>query len=74
MPSTAKGTISGASVSGPKVQTIACSGRTQRSEPGSAEAAPQRIDFGHGKALTMAGRISAKASGVGRPGRSIAAT
>jgi hypothetical protein len=74
MPSTAKLTISGLSVSGPKVQRIACSGRTQRKEPGSAEAAPQRIDFGHGKSRMMAGRISASTAGVGRPRRSIAAT
>src|SRR3712207_7313154 len=53
IPSTWKCTTSGSSVSGPKVHTIACSGRTQRSEPGSAEAAPQRRDFGQGKLLTM---------------------
>ena len=39
-----------------------------------AEAAPQRMDFGHGKVLTMAGRISASTSGVARPGFSITAT
>ena len=70
MPSTSKRTISGSSVSGPKVQRIEWSGRTQRSE--SAE--PQRIDFGQGKSRTTSGTISATRSGTGRPGRSITAT
>ena len=74
MPSTVNGTTSGVSVSGPKVQTIAWSGRTQRSEPGSAEAAPQRMLFGHGKPLMIPGSTSASTSGVGRPGRSVTAT
>ncbi len=73
-PSMAKGTSSGVSVSGPKLATIECSGRTQRSEPGSREAAPQRIDFGQGKLFTIAGMISASTSIVSRPGRSITAT
>ena len=46
-------------------------GRTQRSASGFAEAAPQRIDFGQGKARTIAGTISASASLVERPGFSI---
>jgi hypothetical protein len=74
MPSTSKRTTSGSSVSGPKVQTMECSGRTQRKEPGSREAAPQRMDFGQGKVFTMPGRISASTSGVARPGFSITAT
>ena len=39
---------SGSSVSGPKVATIECSGRTQRSDR-AAEAAPQRIASARGK-------------------------
>ena len=74
MPSTAKGTISVASCSPPKVQTIACNGRTQRSASGFAEPAPQRIDLGQGKPRTIAGRISASTSFVARPGLSITAT
>ncbi|GJE71890.1 hypothetical protein CHKEEEPN_3442 [Methylorubrum podarium] len=73
IPSTENGTTSGVSVSGPKVATIDCSGRTQRREPACAEAAPQRIDFGQGKLLMMPGRISASTSSVSRPGRSITA-
>ena len=49
MPSTSKRTTSVSLVSGPKTQRIECSGRTQVRLPGFAEAAPQRIDFGHGK-------------------------
>ena len=56
IPPTANGTTSGVSVSGPKVATIDCSGRTQRKAPGSAEAAPQRMDFGQGKLLMISGR------------------
>ena len=59
MPSTANGTISGSSVSGPKVATMECSGRTQPSAPGFAERSPQRIDFGQGKSRTTSGTISA---------------
>ncbi len=73
MPSTANFTTSGSSVSGPKVAVIACSGRTQISEPGFAERAPQRIDFGHGKVRMMTGSISASTSSVARPGFSISA-
>jgi hypothetical protein len=69
MPSTENATTSGSSVCGPKVATIECSGRTQVSFP-----APQRIDFGHGKLRTTAGRISAITSMAARPGRSIKAT
>jgi hypothetical protein len=50
MPSTSKGTTSGSSVSAPKVQRIECSGRTQRRLAPAAEALPQRIDFGQGRA------------------------
>ena len=50
----------------------------QRAHPaqasGCAEAAPQRIDFGQGKRATIAGRISARTSIVGRPGLWITAT
>ena len=56
MPSTLNGTMSGSSVSGPKVATIECSGRTQVSAPGSADGAPQRIDFGHGKVFDHIGQ------------------
>ena len=70
MPSTLNGTISGSSVSGPKVATIECSGRTQLSAPRP----PQRIDFGHGNVFTTSGTISAITSIAGRPGFSITAT
>jgi len=73
MPPAENGTVSGVSVSGPKVATIDCSGRTQRRAPGSAEAAPQRMDFGQGKLLMISGRSSASTSSVSRPGRSITA-
>jgi hypothetical protein len=43
----------GSSVSGPKVQMIDCSGRTHLSEPGFAEAGPQRIDLGQEKPRMM---------------------
>ena len=56
------------------VQTIPRNGRTQRSASGFADAAPQRIDFGHGNERTIAGMISAIASLVSRPGFSIIAT
>src|SRR5712691_3156952 len=45
MPPTEKRTISGSSVSGPKVATMECSGRTQPSDPGSLDFSPQRLDF-----------------------------
>jgi hypothetical protein len=45
----------------PKVQRIACSGRTQRRLAPAAEALPQRIDFGQGKDRITAGTISAMA-------------
>ena len=69
MPSISNFTTSGSSVSGPKVQTIECSGRTQVSSP-----APQRMDFGHGKSRTTSGTISAITSAAGRPLRSMTAT
>ena len=50
-----------------------CNGRTQRSEAVLAEAAPQRIDFGHGNARITAGIASASTSAVARPGFSISA-
>jgi hypothetical protein len=56
------------------VHTIEWSGRTHRKLPGSREAAPQRMDFGHGKLRMIPGRTSASASWVGRPGRAITAT
>ena len=62
MPSIAKGTIS-APASVVSRQRIECSGRTQRSEP-----APQRMDFGQGKARTVASTVSATISAAGRPG------
>ena len=74
MPSTANGTISGSSVSGPKVATMECNGRTQPSAPGFADCSPQRIDFGHGNVFTTSGTISAITSIAGRPGFSITAT
>ena len=74
MPSTAKGTISVASFGVARVQRIPRNGRTQRKASGRTEALPQRIDFGQGKARTIAGTISATASLVVRPGFSITAT
>ena len=74
MPPTAKGTMSGSSVSGPKVARIVCSGRTQRRLVPATDAAPQRIDFCQGKLSMIGGRISASTSIVGRPARSITAT
>src|SRR6478735_5088527 len=44
MPSTENFTTSGSSVSRPKVAVIACSGRTQDSEPDLAERSPEHID------------------------------
>ena len=73
MPSMANFTTSGSSVSSPKVAVIACSGRTQFSEPDFAERAPQRIDFGQGKVRTITGSISASTSMVARPFFSISA-
>jgi hypothetical protein len=57
----------------PKVATMECSGRTQVSALDFAEAAPQRICFGHGKVRMMIGRISASTSTVGLPGFSVSA-
>ena len=45
-----------------------------RARPGSADAAPQRIDFGHGKVRMTTGRISPITSIAARPGFSITAT
>ena len=73
-PSISNGTISAASCGTASVQTIPRNGRTQRSASGLADAAPQRIDFGHGNERTIAGTISAIASLVSRPGFSIIAT
>ena len=69
MPSTLNATISGSSVSGPKVARIECSGRTQVSLP-----LPQRIDFGQGNVRTTSGIISASTSSAERPAFSITAT
>ena len=66
--------MSGSSVSGPKVATIECSGRTQPSAPGFADCSPQRIDFGQGNPCTTSGTISPITSIAGRPGFSITAT
>jgi hypothetical protein len=86
MPATSKGTTIGSSVSGPKVQRIERSGRTQRrldvpsasalanSESGGAERAPQRIDVGHGKLRITSGTSSATTSSAARPGFSRTAT
>ena len=74
IPSLSNRTISAASCCVASVQTMPRSGRTQRSESGRAEAAPQRIDFGQGNERTIAGMISAITSFVSRPGFSITAT
>jgi hypothetical protein len=74
MPSTSKSITLVSSVSGPKVHRIDCSGRTQRSEPGSREALPQRIDFGHGKDRMMPGIASAMISSASRPSFLMTAT
>ena len=73
MPATATCTISGSSVSGPKVATIACSGRTHSRLPALADCAPQRIDFGHGKVRSTTCRNSPITSIAGRPGFSVSA-
>lgn len=65
-------TVSSCSV--PKVQTIDCSGRTQRSEPGFTDALPQRMDFAQGKFLMMSGITAATISSAARPGLEITAT
>ena len=74
MPSISKSTTSVSSVSGPKRQRTEWSGRTQARLPGFVEAAPQRIDFGHGKERMTFGTISAMTSPAMRPGLSITAT
>ena len=74
MPSISKAMTTGSSVSGPKVQMIDCSGRTQRSAPGFAEALPQRMDFGHGKPRMMAGITSLMISSAALPGLDMWAT
>ncbi len=66
--------MSGSSVSGPKVATIECSGRTQVRAPGSFDCTPQRMDFGQGKVLITVVRISPMTSIAARPGLSITAT
>ena len=74
MPSIATGTISGSSVSGPKVATMACSGRTHSRLEAFADCAPQRIDFGHGKVRSTICSNSPITSIAGRPGFSVSAT
>ena len=86
IPATSKSTMIGSSVSGPKVQRIERSGRTQRrlavpsasfpakGESDGAERAPQRMDFGQGKARIIAGTASAMISSAARPGFVIRAT
>ena len=49
------------------------SGRTQRSDSGLIEAAPQRIDLGQAKSRMIAGIASASRSLVARPGMSFTA-
>ena len=56
------------SCSEPSVQMMDCSGRTQRREPGFAEAAPERMGFGQGKLRMMPGMASAMMSAASRPG------
>ena len=73
-PPTSKATTSGSSVSGPNIATMECSGRTQLSAPGLAEASPQRIAFGQGNAFATSGTMPAITSIAGRPGLSITAT
>ena len=72
------GTTSAVSCCVASVHTMPRNGRTQRSEEvgirAGPEAAPQRIDFGHGNARMIWGTISAMASLVSRPGFSIRAT
>ena len=51
-----------------------CSGRTQFSAPGLADASPQRIAFGHGNAFATSGTMPAITSIAGLPDFSITAT
>ncbi len=74
MPPTSNFTTCGSSVSGPKVATMECSGRTQVSAPGCADCAPQRMDFGQGKLRAMSGMMSASTAMASRPGFSTTAT
>ena len=67
MPSTSSGTTA-APPSSLRMHRIDCNGRTQRRVP-----APQRIDFGQGKARIAASSTSATISAACRPGRSITA-
>jgi hypothetical protein len=53
--------------------TIPESGRTQRGLSVASEAAPQRIDLGHGNARTIAGIASASTSLTALPGFSTTA-
>ncbi len=50
------------------------SGRTQRSDPGSLEASPQRMDLGQGNSRMMAGMASAMICTASRPGFRTTAT
>ena len=74
MPPTSNLTMSGSSVSGPNVAMIECSGRTQLSAPGCADASPQRIALGQGNDFATSGTISPITSIAGRPAFSITAT
>ncbi len=74
MPSTSKGMTRVSSVSEPKVQMMDCSGRTQRSAPALAEAAPERMDFGQGKLRMMPGMIDATISSAAGRARTMTAT
>src|SRR4051812_16773899 len=60
--------ISNATISSPRRATMPWRGRTQRRLSVEAEASPQRIDLGQGKARTIAGIASARSAAVGRPG------
>lgn len=55
------------SCSGPNMQTIDCSGRTQRSELRLRRGLPQRIGFGQGKSRMIPGITSAMISSAPRP-------
>ncbi len=73
MPATSKATISGSSVSAPKVHRMDCKGRTQRSASGASDPLPQRMLFGQGKPRISPGRRPATTSCVACPGFSITA-
>ena len=65
--------ISTGTISDPSRATMPWSGRTQRRDAVLADAAPQRIDLGQGKARTIRSMAGPSTSAVGWPGRSIIA-